>query len=137
MYLVKNERGNEVIYQSPSMKSCWGYIKDEYITERDAKKGQIFYYFENAIALQLEVLEYLERKYPNSNIKVYVKNFENENFWAICPIKHFRRLSFEWGKKSGKPSIFNYDTKKWAKYGLQIRLPLNYWVRKYKNQTEL
>jgi len=139
MHIIKNKRGNEVIYQSLSLKHCWGYIdnKKDYIIERNASKGQIFYFFENAIALQLEVMEYLERKYINSLIKCYVMDFEKTNFWLICSVKNFRRFAFQWEGESGKPAIFSYDKKNYKKYGMQIRLPLNYWIREYPDQTKL
>lgn len=139
MHLIKNKKGNIVIYQSPSLKSCWGYIDDrgDYISERRSKKGQIFHFFQNAIAIQYELLVFLEKKSPNGNIKIYIPDFENEKFWAVVPIKDFRKYAMEWEAETSKPAIFSYDKKNFKPYGKQIRLPLNYWIREYKNQKKL
>ena len=139
MHIIKNKRGNEVIYQSPSLKSCWGYIDDkgDYIIERSASKGQIFHFFDNAVAIQLEVLDFLERKYVGRDIRCYISDFEKEKFWLICAVKNFRKFAFRWQDESGKPAIVNYDKKDYKKYGKQIRLPMNSWIRDYANQQKL
>lgn len=112
MHLIKNNNGNIVIYQSPSLKSCWGYIDEynDYISERDDSKEQIFHLYDNAMAIQLEVLMYLEA-HKGRNIKIRVKNYEKEDFWAICLVKQFRTLAYNWEKRTGKSAIFNYDKK--------------------------
>jgi len=106
MHLIKNERGNIVFYQSPSLKHCWGHIDDngDYLGERDARKAQIFHLYDNAMAIQYEIITYLEA-HKAINIKIRVKNYEKEDFWAICPVKDFRRLALEWQKSTGKPAI--------------------------------
>ena len=138
MHLIKNNNGNIVIYQSPSLKNCWGFIDDnkDYIGERDAKKSQIFHLYDNAMAIQYEVLEYLETN-KCRNVMIRVKNYEKEDFWAICPIKEFRNKAKEWEKRTGKPAIFNYDKLNYKRYGIQIRLPMDSFTRKYDNQVEL
>jgi len=138
MHLIKNTRGNIVIYQSSSLKNCWGHIDDnnDYITERDEKDSQIFHLYENAMAIQYEILLLLEGRKAR-NIKIRVKNYEKEGFWAICPVKDFRRLAYQWEKETGKPAIFNYDLKNFRRYGRQIRLPMQYWTRLYDNQKKL
>jgi len=139
MHTIKNSNGNIVIYQSPSLKSCWGYIDSygDYYTERDASKGQIFHLYGNSIAIQLEILEMLERGYIKRNIKVWVTKYEKENFWAVCPVKDFRALAYDYQDATGKAAIFCYDKLNYLKYGKQIRLPMNYWTREYKNQSKL
>ena len=138
MHLIKNNNGNIVIYQSPSLKNCWGHIDEygDYIGERDASKSQIFHLYDNAISIQEEVLIYLEA-HKHRNVMIRVKNYEKEAFWAICPVKEFRNKAKEWEKNTGKPAIFNYDKLNYARYGRQIRLPMNYWTRKYDGQEEL
>ena len=138
MHIVKNQRGIEVIYQDYTLKNCWGHIDGEdYFTERDEKEGQIFRLYNNAIGIQLELLEYLENKYPKGKIRIYIVNFEKENFYAIAPTKDFRRLALQWEKETGKPAIYNYDKQDYKKYGKQIRLPMNYFIRIYTKQNPL
>ena len=100
MHIIKNSRGIEVVYQSPTLKNCWGHIdeKGDYITDRDTKRGQIFHLFNNAIAIQLDLLKYLENKYPHGNIRVFVNNYEKETFCAVCPINKFRGYALQWQK---------------------------------------
>lgn len=138
MYITSNPQGNLVIYQSSSLKSCWGHIDNgNYITTRDDKKSQIFHLYNNTIAIQLELLEFLEKHFPKSDIRIYILNYEKENFWAVCPISKFRELSLKWQKETGKQSIFNYDKQDYSKYGKQIRLPMNSFIREYINQKKL
>ena len=139
MHVIKNERGNVVFYQNANLRSCWGFVDDkgDYITDRDVKKGQIFYHFKNAIAIQLEILEYMEKieeKNKGRSIRIRIENFEKENFWAVCKVKDFRILAVE---EFGNKAIFNYDKKDYKKYGYQIRLPLNSFVREYDSDKKL
>lgn len=138
MHIIINSRGDEVIYQDYTLRHCWGFIHlSDYHTERDEKEGQIFHLYNNAIGIQLELLEYLENKYPKGKIKVYVKNFEKEDFYAFIFTKDFRRLAMEWEKETGKQAIYNYDKQNYRRYGKQIRLPINYFARAYSKQNPL
>ena len=136
MHIIKNERRCEVIYQSSSLKSCWGFIDENnnYITMREEKKGQIFHFFQNALAIQLELLEYLERKKCNK-IRIRISDYEKEPFWAVIDVDDFRPFAMEWQNETGKPAIFCYDKQDYKKYGQQIRLPMNRFTRVYDNQT--
>lgn len=136
MYLEKNFNGDIVIYQSRNKRSQWGIInpKGDYFTSRDCSRGQVFRLFQNSIGLQLEVLEYLENKHPKGRIAVWITNFENEPFYAICPIKDFRNFAI---KELGIKAIFSYDKKDYCKYGEQIRLPMNRFTRAYPSNTTL
>lgn len=135
MYMEKNTNGNIVVYQSQRMNVCWGFIdrNNDYIGERSAKKGQIFHFFKNAIAIQEELLTYLEKR-KCRNIKIRVKDYEDEDFWAIFPIKDFRNKAIEEFKDK---AIFCYDKKNFSPYGTQVRLPLHRFVRKYDGQKTL
>lgn len=136
MYVVKNRIGKEVFYQSQSLKSCWGCIdaNGDYVSERSAKAGQIFHFFKNAIAIQLELLEYLERKYSDNKIRIHVPDFEKESFFAVVPVKEFRKIAVgEFGDKA----IFNYDKKNFRRYGKQIRVPMHSFAKEYLHQTKL
>lgn len=138
MHIIKNQRGCEVIYQSTSLKSCWGFIDEnnDYITMREEKRGQIFHFFQNALALQLELLEYLERKKCNK-IRIRIPDYEKEPFWAEIEVKNFRLFAMQWEKETGKKAIFNYDKQDYKKYGKQIRLPINYFTRIYDTQLSI
>lgn len=138
MHIIHNQRGLEVIYQDVTLKHCWGHIDGgDYFTERDAKEGQIFHLYNNAIGIQLELLEYLENKYDHGRIKVYIRNFEKENFYIMCPTMNFRRLALQWEKETGKAAIYNYDKQDYKRYGKQIRLPINSFSRIYSKQRLL
>lgn len=127
MYLEQDSYGNLQVYQSVSKKYHWGFIdKDRnYNTSRSEKESQIFHFYKNAIAIQLELLEYLERMNANL-IKVWI-HFENEGFFAMAKVKTFRIIALE---EFGDNAIFNYDKKNYSRYGKQIRLPLNRFARK-------
>lgn len=129
MYLEQDSYGNLQVYQSISKRHHWGFIdKDNnYNTIRSEKKGQIFHHFKNAVAIQLELLEYLERRKCNL-IKVYIPDFEKEGFFAIVKANEFRQMSIE---EFGDIAIFNYDKQDYSRYGKQIRLPLNRFSRIY------
>ena len=135
MYIEKNTNGNIVVYQSQRMNVCWGFIdkSNDYLGERDEVKGQIFHFFKNAMAIQEELLDYLEKR-KCRNIKIRVKNYEDEDFWAIFPVKDFRNKAIEEFKSK---AIFSYDKKDFSKYGKQIRLPMHCFTREYNNQEKL
>jgi len=129
MILEQDSYGNLQVYQSESKRHHWGFIdkNNNYITSRSEKKGQIFHLYRNAIAIQLELLEYLE-KIKCDLIKVYVPDFEKEGFFAIVKANEFRQLAIE---EFGDKAIFNYDLKNFARYGKQIRCSLNRFTRQY------
>ncbi len=134
MYIEKNTNNNIVFYQSPSKRNCWGFVDQygDYISERDFKKGQIFYLYKNSMALQLEIIEFMEK--TKGNVRIRVKNYEKEDFWAIVSARDFRRLAKD---EFGTNAIFSYDKMNYKKYGLQIRLPMHCFTRKYDNQGTL
>ena len=136
MFIEKNERGNIVFYQSHRKDKIWGHIDEsgDYLSERKFKSGQIFRFFKNAIALQLELLEYLERRDKKKNIKIRVPDYENEPFWAIIKVGEFRQKAIE---EFGKRAIFNYDRMNYARYGRQIMCPMHSFTRVYDNQEIL
>lgn len=135
MYITTNSIGEFVFYQSKSMRHCWGHLdkNNDYITIREEKKGQVFHFFKNAIAIQLELLEYLEQ-HECRDIRVRVPDYEKEPFWAVIPVDKFRVLAL---KEFGNGAIFNYDKQDYNKYGQQIRLPLHCFSREYDGQKEL
>lgn len=135
MHIEKNTNGNIVFYQSQRMNVCWGFIdsNNDYLSDRDDAKSQIFHLYKNAIALQLVLLEWLE-SHKCKDIRIRIKNYEKEDFWAICPVKDFRTLAL---KEFPNNAIFNYDTKTHATYGKQIRLPMHCFTRKYDGQETL
>ena len=135
MHIEKNTNGNIVIYQSQRMNVCWGFIdnNNDYLGERDEIKSQIFHLYQNAMAIQEDLLTYLEKR-KCRNIKIRVKNYEKEDFWATFLVKDFRKKAIE---EFGSKAVFNYDTKNHVKYGKQVRLPLNCFTREYDNQTKL
>lgn len=137
MYIIKNTKGNLVFYQSRNLKNCWGFIDDngDYITERSVKKSQIFHFFKNAIAIQEELLALLEKEFKNNHIKVWIPDYEREEFWAIVKVKDFRKMAIE--EFGINKAIFNYDKKDFSRYGVQVRLPLHCFVREYKHQRKL
>ena len=138
MFIEKNSNGNLVFYESERKDSIWGHTDDnnDYITTRSDKKSQIFHLYKNAIALQLELLEFLETNpiYKERNIKVRIEDYEDENFWAIIPIKDFRKIAFE---EFPNNAIFNYSKPNYKPYGKQIRVPLGRFIRVYNNQKQL
>ena len=85
MHLEQDSYGNLQIYQSQSKKHHWGFIDQDnnYITSRSEKKSQIFHLYRNAVAIQLELLEYLEKR-KCGLIRVYIPDFEKEGFFAIA-----------------------------------------------------
>lgn len=129
MYLEQDSYGNLQVYFNSFKQHHWGFIDrdNNYNTIRSAKKGQIFYFYKNAIAIQLELLEYLEKTKANL-IKVYISDFDKEGFFAIVKVNDFRILAME---EFGDKAIFNYDKQDYKKYGQQIRLPLNRFSRLY------
>lgn len=129
MYLEQDSYGNIQVYQSISKRVHWGYIdrNNNYNTDRSEKKSQIFHLYRNAIAIQFELLEYLERRKSNL-IKVYISDFEKEGFFAIAKVSEFRQMAME---EFGDIAIFNYDKQDYSRYGKQIRLPLNRFSRMY------
>lgn len=132
MFKEKNQRGNTVIYQSPSKKHCWGFVDadGDYISTRDFKRGQIFRHFRNAVAIQLEILDWLEGAFKLNNIRVRIENYDKQNFWAVCPIADFRAKAY---KAFGNKCIFSYD----SKYGKQIMLPMGDFVWEHDYQKKL
>jgi len=135
MFVEKNERGNIVFYQSERKNRSWGFVNEErnYITMREVKKGQVFYHFKNAIAVQLELLEWLE-EHDCQDIRVRIPDFEKEPFWAVISVRDFRMAAhMEFGDKA----VFSYDKKDYGPYGKQIRVPLNSFVREYDSQEKL
>ena len=135
MHIEQDNHGNMQIYQNMSKKYHWGFIDKEkdYITTRSEKKGQIFHHFRNAVAIQLELLEYLEKMKANL-IKVWIPDFEKEGFWALVKVESFRQIARE---DFGERAIFNYDKEDYSRYGKQIRLPLNRFSRAYTNTKPL
>ena len=129
MHLEQDSYGNLQVYQSNSKRYHWGFIdKDKnYITIRSERKGQIFHHFGNAMAIQLELLEYLE-KHKSNLIKIYVPDFEKEGFFAIAKVSEFRQMAIQEFKDK---AIFNYDKQDYSRYGQQIRLPMNRYSRIY------
>ncbi|MEK6884792.1 MAG: hypothetical protein AABY22_34490, partial [Nanoarchaeota archaeon] len=127
MYLEQDSHGNIQVYQNSMKRSHWGFIdKDRnYNTSRSAKKGQIFHLYRHAIAVQLELLEYLEKTKCNL-IKIYIQDYEKEGFFAIAKVDAFREMAFQ---EFGYNSVFNYDKQDYSRYGKQIRLPLNRFSR--------
>ena len=128
MHLEQDAYGNLQGYQSRSKRHHWGFIDGDnsYNTIRSEKKGQIFHHFRNAVALQLELLEYLEKR--KCLIRVYIPDFEAEGFFAVAKASEFRQMAV---KEFGDIAIFNYDKMDYARYGKQIRLPLNRFSRIY------
>ena len=92
MFTELDKFNNLQIYQSQSKKNHWGFIspENEYITTRSVKKGQIFNHFGNAIALQLELLEHLE-KHKCDKIRIWIPDFEKEGFWAEMPVREIEK----------------------------------------------
>ena len=135
MFTELDKFNNLQIYQSQSKKNHWGFIspENEYITTRSVKKGQIFNHFGNAIALQLELLEHLE-KHKCDKIRIWIPDFEKEGFWAEMPVRDFRSTAI---KYFGERAIFNYDKKDYSRYGQQIRVPMNSFPRVYNKQNKL
>ena len=79
------------------------------------------------MAIQLELLEYLE-KHKSNLIKIYIPDFEKEGFFAIAKVSEFRQMAIEEFKDK---AIFNYDKQDYSRYGQQIRLPMNRYSRIY------
>ena len=132
----KNNRGNSVGF--------WDTSKLTYNTSRDAKKGQIYFHFGNAMAIDLRILkrtnkifEQLLNKFKVEDlwkmvkVLITVKNYEKEEFIAQVSIFDFMNK----GEKT------NYDKRKdginYSGYGEQVRLPMKEFVRIYKNQGVL
>ena len=95
MYIEKNTNENIVFYESERKNNCWGFVDEngDYITGRDNAKSQIFRLFKNSMALQYEILVWLE-EHRARNVKIRVKNYDEEDFWAVVPVRNFRELAF-------------------------------------------
>jgi hypothetical protein len=135
VFVSKNSQGELVFYESERKDRCWGFVNvdNDYVTLRDARRGQVFHHFKNAVAIQEEVLKVLERSKVR-NVVVRVQNFEREDFWAVLPVKLFRALAFD---EFGVAGTFRYDKKGIGRYGWQVRVPLNRFTRQYDLQAKL
>jgi hypothetical protein len=130
MYIDRNKRGNEVFYQSESKINCWGFMDDDGNYKSDRNMRQIFRLYKNALAIQDELLTYLETKYHDGLIKLYITEYEPQPFFAIIRIKDFRELAWS---AFGSKAVFNYG----QKWGQQIRVPMDGFTRIYKLNAKI
>ena len=95
-----------------------------YYSQRDAKRGEIFWHFGNAVAVDVNIL----KKLAANNIKficILIINFKEEkSFYLVSTLDNFLINS----------ETINYDKRNqfgesYTGYGHQRRLPMAYWRR--------
>jgi len=103
--------------------------EQSYYSQRDAKKGQVFHHFGNAIALDVSILKQLITK-KIKFICILVSNFENKpsHYW-ITTLEFFINNS----------ERFNYDKRNeygqsYTGYGEQRRMPMQFWRKAYSQE---
>lgn len=133
------QRNGLTVYLNNQGKEI-GFInrENQYVTERDNKRGHIFHNlkYKNAVAFDFDLIQNLIKKKVNL-IKVRIINFEKDNFWILINPSQFFIKAHGW-----EHGIFNYDKRNqdgqnYTGYGTQLRLPLNDFIRIYDDIKDL